>query len=66
MVTPIAQVGSTPKEAYVGDPETKVVHRHRFGCPGTVGVFFLVLQTARAYGYQCCAYCFAEEQTAAS
>lgn len=62
VVTPMVLVGSAPKEAYVGDPETKLVHRHHFGCPGKVGVFFLVLQTARMYGYHCCPYCFAEEQ----
>ncbi len=66
MVTPGVLVGGAPKEAYVGDPETKVVHRYRLGCPGTVGVFFLVLQTARGYGYHCCPCCFQSEQIMAS
>lgn len=66
MGTPVGQVGGARTEAYVGDPEINVVHRYRSGCPGTVGVFFLVLETARAYGYHCCPCCFTAQQAVAS
>ncbi len=47
----------TPMEAYIGDPATRLVHRHRLGCPHVNGVFFLHLTTAVAHGYHLCACC---------
>ncbi len=47
-------VSSMRLEAYVGDPETGLVHRHRLGCSNIWGVFFLSLETALVYDYRLC------------
>ena len=52
-----------PKEAYVGDPETGLVHRHAIGCPTIEGVFFLYIQTALVHGYRLCRCCTGTRST---
>ena len=48
-------VRGTQLEAYVGERETGLVHRHQTGCPNVWGVFFLSLQSAVVHGYRLCA-----------
>lgn len=48
------QVSGIHLEAYVGERETGLVHRHQIGCPNVWGVFFLSLQSAVVHGYRLC------------
>jgi hypothetical protein len=57
MPTQSAPAAGTSVAAYVGDPTTRLVHRHPRRCPGDSGVFFLQLATALALGYHLCTCC---------
>ncbi len=44
-------------DAYVGDPDTGLLHRLRAGCAVSGGVFYLNWRTAIVHGYNLCSCC---------
>lgn len=44
-------------EAYVGDPDSGLLHRAGSSCTVSSGVFYLNWRTALVHGYRLCACC---------
>jgi hypothetical protein len=53
-------------DAYIGDPDTGLLHRVRSGCDVGGGVFYLNWRTAVVHGYDLCACCNPATQPSAS